>query len=58
MGSFAKPYASDLFFSLVLLTPAMVWLRDPSRLRPFVFLVAAVPVALIGSYPALFVAGV
>ncbi len=57
MGSLTKPYASDLLFSIVLVTLALAWLRDPSRLRPFAFLVAILPIAVIGSYPAVFVAG-
>jgi len=57
MGSNTKPYASDLLFSLLLIIPTVAWLRDPSRFWPLVFLSAIVPVALIGSYPAVFVAG-
>ena len=33
MGAFAKPYAGDLFFSLVFLISAVSWLRRPSRGR-------------------------
>ena len=57
MGSNTKPYASDLLFSLILIMPAVAWLRDPSRRKPLVFLTIIVPFALVGSYPAVFVAG-
>jgi len=52
-----KPYAFDLFLSLLLLTPAVLWLRRPDQRRHLVFLTAAVPLALASSYPAAFTAG-
>jgi 4-amino-4-deoxy-L-arabinose transferase-like glycosyltransferase len=53
----AKPYAFDLLASVLLLTLAVEWLRNPRRRLPLVLLVLAVPLALAGSYPAAFTAG-
>ncbi|MBI1917979.1 MAG: glycosyltransferase family 39 protein [Planctomycetes bacterium] len=52
-----KPYAFDLFQSLLLLTPAVHWLRYPDRRRYLALLTAAAPLALASSYPAAFTAG-
>src|SRR5262249_17934226 len=57
LGSLVKPYAFDLFFSLALLLCAAEWRRRPERLRWLVGLALTVPVALLASYPAVFVAG-
>ncbi len=57
MGAFVKPYSSDLLMALVLLVPAVEWLRRPQQLRWLVVLALAAPVALLGSYPAVFIAG-
>jgi hypothetical protein len=57
MGAVVKPYSFDLFFALALLVPAVQWLVRPERKRWLAVLVAAVPAALAGSYPAVFVAG-
>ncbi len=57
MGTFAKPYAFDLFMSLALLVPAAWWLRRPERGRRLVVLTLVTPLALFGSYPAAFVGG-
>jgi hypothetical protein len=57
MGTFTKPYAFDLFASVLLLLPAVCWLRQPARLRWLVLLSLTTPPALFGSYPAAFVAG-
>ncbi len=57
MGASVKPYSFDLFFSLVLLTAAVRYLRQPGRVGWLVLLTLLVPVALLGSYPAAFVAG-
>jgi 4-amino-4-deoxy-L-arabinose transferase-like glycosyltransferase len=57
MGSFCKPYALDLFFSLALLVPAAAWLRRPTRLWPLIVLTVVAPVAMAGSYPAVFIGG-
>jgi hypothetical protein len=57
MGAVVKPYSFDLFFALALLVPAVQWLIRPERKRWLALLVAVVPVALAGSYPAAFVAG-
>jgi hypothetical protein len=56
-SSDVKPYASDLLFALALLTPAFAWLRRRDRVAPLWALVVIGPVALLGSYPAVFVAG-
>ncbi len=52
-----KPYAQDLLVALGLLAPAAWYLLNPSRLRWLIFLACFVPVAMISSYPAAFVAG-
>jgi hypothetical protein len=57
LGSLAKPYAGDLFFSLVLLVPAVSWLHKPERVRWLAVLAALAPVAMLASYPAVFVGG-
>ena len=57
MGAVVKPYSFDLLFALALLVPAVHWLIRPERMRWLALLVAVVPVALAGSYPAAFVAG-
>jgi hypothetical protein len=56
MCTLLKPYSCDLLFPLVLLVPATCWLQAP---RPgwLVLLTVLVPVALLGSYPTVFVAG-
>jgi hypothetical protein len=57
MSTFAKPYSFDLLMSLILLVPAVEWLRRPDRLVWMALLVLATPVAVLASYPAVFVAG-
>jgi hypothetical protein len=57
MGSLVKPYAFDLFFSLALLVPAVAWIREPSRGSFPLALVIVAPIAMIGSYPCVFVGG-
>jgi hypothetical protein len=57
MGALAKPYAGDLLFSLLLLLPAVYWWRQPARRLPLVVLVVVLPVALLASYPAVFIGG-
>src|SRR5262245_14867501 len=53
----AKPYASDLLVAATLMMLAVEWLRQPERRGWLWALVAGVPLALILSYPAVFVAG-
>ncbi|HKM54338.1 MAG TPA: glycosyltransferase family 39 protein [Isosphaeraceae bacterium] len=53
----AKPYASDLLTALMLLTPAVHWLRRPGQLGWLWLLTGLVPIALGLSNPAVFVAG-
>jgi hypothetical protein len=52
-----KPYASDLFVALVLLALALKWRSEPRRTRWLWALTAAMPFAVVLSYPAVFVAG-
>lgn len=56
LGSLVKPYTFDLFFSLLILVCAAEWHRRPQRLRWLGALALSVPVALVASYPAVFVA--
>ncbi|HLQ93369.1 MAG TPA: hypothetical protein VK148_25385 [Xanthobacteraceae bacterium] len=56
MGAFVKPYSFDLLMALVLLVPAVEWLRRPQQLHWMIVLVLATPVAILGSYPAVFIA--
>ena len=53
----AKPYASDLFVSLLLTTAAAAWLRERDRSRWLWVLLALSPPCLGLSNPAVFVAG-
>lgn len=53
----AKPYALDLFMSVGLLLGTLGWLRQPGRNGWLIFLVCWVPLAILSSYPAVFVAG-
>jgi 4-amino-4-deoxy-L-arabinose transferase-like glycosyltransferase len=57
LGTLTKPYSFDLFFSLALLVPALTWLRRPTRLGGLIVLALTAPVAVLGSYPAVFVGG-
>jgi hypothetical protein len=57
MGAFTKPYALDLFMSLLLLLPAVRWLQCPQQGRWLVLLTLATPLAIFSSYPVVFVAG-
>ncbi len=52
-----KPYSLDLCMSTLLLLLAVEYLRQPRQLRWLVLLTLAVPVALLASYPTVFVAG-
>jgi hypothetical protein len=52
-----KPYATDLFVAVVLVTMAVEWLRRPERTIWMWILAVAMPVALSLSYPAVFVGG-
>jgi hypothetical protein len=57
MCTSVKPYSLDLFFSLTLLLGAVQYLRNPQRVGWLALLTLVVPVALLSSYPAVFVAG-
>lgn len=56
-ASDVKPYASDLLMALVLLGPALAWLRRRDHDTPLWMLAGLTPFALLMSYPAAFVAG-
>jgi hypothetical protein len=56
LGSLVKPYTFDLFFSLALLLAGVAVYRRPEPRRLLV-LALVIPVALLASYPAVFVAG-
>ena len=56
MGAFTKPYAFDLFGSLLLMLLAVRWLEPPRRLRWLLLLALATPLAQLSSYPVIFVA--
>ena len=51
-----KPYASDLLVAAILLALAVEWLRRPERTLWLWCLAAVIPVALMFTYPAVFVA--
>jgi hypothetical protein len=53
----AKPYCSDMLVSLVLLALAVEWLRSGRASRWWWALIVAMPLAVLLSYPAVFVAG-
>jgi hypothetical protein len=53
----AKPYGPDLFVSLVLLVLLVEWWRRPRHIGWLWALAAAAPLAVVLSYPALFVVG-
>ena len=57
MSTLLKPYSCDLFMSLVLLLPAVKWLKNPSQTLWLVLLTALTPFVLLASYPAVFIAG-
>jgi hypothetical protein len=52
-----KPYASDLFVSLVFLAMAVQWWQNPARSRWLWALACVSPILVALSYPAVFVAG-
>jgi uncharacterized membrane protein len=51
----AKPYACDLFFATLLLTVAVEWWRGDRANRWLWLLAALMPLALLFSYPVVFV---
>jgi hypothetical protein len=53
----AKPYGSDVFAALVLLTLAVEWCRNPHSVPRWLALTLAMPVAEFMSYPAVFICG-
>ncbi len=53
----AKPYGIDLLAAVVLLALAARWLARPDQIRRLWVLAMAAPVALVVSFPAVFVAG-
>jgi hypothetical protein len=57
MCTLIKPYALDLLMGAALVVAAVEWLKQPQRTGWLLGLSALVPVAIFGSYPAVFVAG-
>jgi len=57
MSTFIKPYSFDLLLALALLLPAVQWLKNPDQTWRLALLTLLAPVALLGSYPAVFIAG-
>lgn len=57
LSAFVKPYSTDLLVALALLALAVEWLRSPQRTIWLWRLAAAAPLALILSFPAVFVGG-
>jgi hypothetical protein len=53
----AKQYGCDVLVSLVLLAVLIEWWRRPERFAWLWVLVAITPLAIAGSYPAVFIAG-
>ncbi|HUY36237.1 MAG TPA: glycosyltransferase family 39 protein [Pirellulales bacterium] len=53
----AKPYGTDQFVALVLLSLAVEWWRRPDQRRWLWGLTACVPLSIVLSYPSVFVAG-
>ena len=53
----AKPYAADLLVAVLLLWPAVAWLRAPRHIGLLWAMVIGVPIALALSNPSVFVAG-
>ncbi|WP_169976735.1 glycosyltransferase family 39 protein [Tautonia rosea] len=52
-----KPYAFDLLAAVVVMLPAIVWLKSPERTGALRLMLLVAPVAMICSHPATFVAG-
>jgi len=52
-----KPYATDLFVAVTVVTLAVEWLRRPERTLWMWSMAAVIPLALALSYPAVFVGG-
>ena len=57
MSTLAKHYSFDLLFAVVLLLPAQAVLTSVRPWRPMLLLACVIPVALLGSFSCLFVAG-
>ena len=56
-GAEIKPYATDMLASLILLTMAVEWLRDPASSRWLWMMSGLAPILVAVSYPVVFVAG-
>lgn len=56
MTALLKPYSLDLFVSLALLLLAVKWLKNTDRTSWLAWLTAVTPVALLASYPSVFIA--
>ncbi len=57
MGALVKPYTFDLLAAAGLMALAVEWLRRPDQDRWLAALAVAMPLAVVSSYPAVFVAG-
>jgi hypothetical protein len=57
MAASVKPYSFDLFFALALLVLAVHYLRRPERVGLLVLLALVIPIAVLSSYPSVFVGG-
>ena len=57
MCNLIKPYSFDLLMALALLVPAAHWLNQPQQRRWLILLTVITPIALLGSYTAVLVAG-
>ncbi len=57
MSSSVKPYSADLFCAVLLFAVAVNWLRRPERDGRMLLLAVLAPLAIMTSYPAVFVAG-
>ncbi len=53
----AKPYGSDVFTTMVLLTLAVEWFQNPRSIGRWLALTVAMPIAELMSYPAVFICG-
>ena len=57
MSTAIKPYSLDLFMSLAMLLLAIQWRQHPGQTWRLGLLTVLAPVALLASYPAVFIAG-
>jgi hypothetical protein len=53
----AKPYGSDVFVTMILLTLTVEWCQNPRSIGRWLALTVAMPIAELTSYPAVFICG-